>query len=104
MNFDAEGDAAWQGGWTIFYWAWWIAYGPFVGLFVTRISNGRSIRQVIFGMLIYLCLMAEAFMGYLLPWGQMSYWGAQVIISLFGAVPFIMALGSSFQSGLISQI
>ena len=42
----------------------------------------------IFGMLIYLCLMAEAFFGYLLPWGQMSYWGAQVIISLFGALPF----------------
>ncbi|MCG8465380.1 MAG: cytochrome bc complex cytochrome b subunit, partial [Xanthomonadales bacterium] len=43
----------------------------------------------IFGMFIYLLLMAEAFMGYVLPWGQMSYWGAQVIISLFGAVPKI---------------
>ncbi|POF59201.1 cytochrome b, partial [Vibrio vulnificus] len=43
----------------------------------------------IFGMLIFLVLMAEAFMGYLLPWGQMSYWGAQVIISLFGAIPVI---------------
>lgn len=43
----------------------------------------------IFGMLIYLALMAEAFMGYLLPWGQMSYWGAQVIISLFGAIPVV---------------
>ena len=43
----------------------------------------------IFGMIIYVCLMAEAFMGYLLPWGQMSYWGAQVIISLFGAIPGI---------------
>ena len=42
----------------------------------------------IFGMLIYLCLMAEAFLGYLLPWGQMSYWGAQVIVNLFAAVPF----------------
>jgi ubiquinol-cytochrome c reductase cytochrome b subunit len=40
-------------------------------------------------MLIYLCLMAEAFFGYLLPWGQMSYWGAQVIVNLFSAVPFI---------------
>ena len=40
------------------------------------------------GMFIYVILMAEAFMGYLLPWGQMSYWGAQVIISLFGAIPF----------------
>ena len=43
----------------------------------------------IFGCMIYLALMAEAFFGYLLPWGQMSYWGAQVIINLFGAVPFI---------------
>ena len=41
------------------------------------------------GMLIFLCLMAESFFGYLLPWGQMSYWGAQVIISLFGAIPGI---------------
>lgn len=45
----------------------------------------------IFGMCIYLALMAEAFMGYLLPWGQMSYWGAQVIISLFSAIPVIGA-------------
>ena len=51
----------------------------------------RKPRELVwtFGMLIYLALMAEAFMGYLLPWGQMSYWGAQVIISLFGAIPFI---------------
>ncbi|MEL7536002.1 MAG: cytochrome bc complex cytochrome b subunit [Pseudomonadota bacterium] len=43
----------------------------------------------IIGMLIFLVLMAEAFMGYLLPWGQMSYWGAQVIVSLFGAIPVV---------------
>lgn len=43
----------------------------------------------LFGMLIYLCLMAEGFMGYVLPWGQMSYWGAQVIVSLFGAIPVV---------------
>lgn len=43
----------------------------------------------IFGMLIFVVLMAEAFMGYVLPWGQMSYWGAQVIISLFGAIPVV---------------
>ena len=43
----------------------------------------------IFGCAIFLCLMAEAFMGYLLPWGQMSYWGAQVIVNLFAAVPFV---------------
>jgi ubiquinol-cytochrome c reductase cytochrome b subunit len=43
----------------------------------------------IFGVIIYLSLMAEAFFGYLLPWGQMSYWGAQVIVNLFSSVPFI---------------
>ena len=43
----------------------------------------------ILGMFTYLALMAEAFLGYLLPWGQMSFWGAQVIISLFGAIPFV---------------
>ena len=43
----------------------------------------------IFGVLIYLTLMGEAFFGYLLPWGQMSFWGAQVIVNLFGTIPFI---------------
>jgi len=43
----------------------------------------------IIGVIIYLCLMAEAFFGYLLPWGQMSYWGAQVIVNLFSSIPFI---------------
>jgi ubiquinol-cytochrome c reductase cytochrome b subunit len=43
----------------------------------------------IFGMVIYFALMGEAFFGYLLPWGNMSYWGAQVIVSLFGAIPYV---------------
>ena len=43
----------------------------------------------LFGVAIFLCLMAEAFFGYLLPWGQMSYWGAQVIVNLFGAIPLV---------------
>ncbi len=51
----------------------------------------RKPRELIwiFGCAIFLALMAEAFMGYLLPWGQMSYWGAQVIVNLFSAIPFI---------------
>jgi ubiquinol-cytochrome c reductase cytochrome b subunit len=51
----------------------------------------RKPRELLwlFGVLIYLCMMAEAFFGYLLPWGQMSYWGAQVIVNLFGAIPII---------------
>jgi ubiquinol-cytochrome c reductase cytochrome b subunit len=54
-------------------------------------GSHRKPRELlwIFGVLIYLCLMGEAFFGYLLPWGQMSFWGAQVIVNLFGTVPFI---------------
>ena len=51
-------------------------------------QNPRELLWI-FGFLIYLCLMAEAFFGYLMPWGNMSYWGAQVIVSLFGAIPWI---------------
>jgi ubiquinol-cytochrome c reductase cytochrome b subunit len=60
----------------------------FRGLLYGSYQKPRELVWV-FGMLIYLALMAEAFTGYLLPWGQMSYWGAQVIISLFGAIPVI---------------
>lgn len=63
MNTWTDGftESAFVENWTIFYWAWWIAYGPFVGLFVTRISRGRTIRQVIFGMLGYGSLGAAMF-------------------------------------------
>jgi ubiquinol-cytochrome c reductase cytochrome b subunit len=54
-------------------------------------GSHRQPRELIwiFGVLIYLCLMAEAFFGYLLPWGQMSFWGAQVIVNLFSTIPLI---------------
>jgi ubiquinol-cytochrome c reductase cytochrome b subunit len=60
----------------------------FRGLIYGSFKKPRELIWI-FGMIIYVALMAEAFMGYLLPWGQMSYWGAQVIISLFGAIPGI---------------
>lgn len=60
----------------------------FRGLMYGSYQKPRELVWIL-GMLIYLVLMAEAFMGYVLPWGQMSYWGAKVIISLFGAIPYI---------------
>jgi choline/glycine/proline betaine transport protein len=51
QTFNAEGDAAWQGGWTIFYWGWWISWAPFVGMFIARISRGRTIREFMFGVM-----------------------------------------------------
>ena len=84
-------------------WGWLIRYmhstGASAFFLVVYIHMFRGImygsykkpRELVWllGMLIYLVLMAEAFMGYVLPWGQMSFWGAKVIISLFGAVPYI---------------
>ncbi|MFT4266488.1 MAG: cytochrome bc complex cytochrome b subunit [Xenophilus sp.] len=60
----------------------------FRGLLYGSYRKPRELVWV-FGCAIFLCLMAEAFMGYLLPWGQMSYWGAQVIVNLFSAIPFV---------------
>jgi len=60
----------------------------FRGLLYGSAQKPRELVWLL-GMLIYLVLMAEAFMGYVLPWGQMSFWGAKVIISLFGAIPMI---------------
>jgi ubiquinol-cytochrome c reductase cytochrome b subunit len=82
-------------------WGWWIRYmhstGASAFFIVVYLHMYRALmygsykapRELIWliGMLIYFTLMGEAFFGYLLPWGQMSYWGAQVIISLFGALP-----------------
>ena len=47
-----EGEANWQSSWTVFYWAWWISWSPFVGVFVARISRGRTIREFILGVLL----------------------------------------------------
>ena len=84
-------------------WGWLVRYMHSTGassffivvyLHMTRAllyGSYRKPRELVwlFGVGIFLCLMAEAFFGYLLPWGQMSYWGAQVIVNLFGAIPFI---------------
>ena len=84
-------------------WGWLVRYMHSTGasaffivvyLHMTRAllyGSYRKPRELIwlFGVAIFLCLMGEAFFGYLLPWGQMSYWGAQVIVNLFGAIPFI---------------
>ncbi len=84
-------------------WGWWIRYmhstGASAFFVVIYLHMFRALlygsykkpRELLWltGMVIYFSLMGEAFFGYLLPWGQMSFWGAQVIISLFGAIPII---------------
>lgn len=50
-TFNDGGNAKWQGGWTIFYWGWWISWAPFVGMFIARISRGRTIREFMVGVM-----------------------------------------------------
>ena len=52
QTFNDKGAAAWQGGWTIFYWGWWISWAPFVGMFIARISRGRTIREFMLGVML----------------------------------------------------
>jgi ubiquinol-cytochrome c reductase cytochrome b subunit len=65
-----------------------VYFHMFRGLIYGSYQKPRELVWIL-GVMIFLVLMAEAFLGYVLPWGQMSYWGAQVIINLFGTVPFI---------------
>ncbi|AET66114.1 choline/carnitine/betaine transport [Desulfosporosinus orientis DSM 765] len=58
-----ETNPGWVGGWTIFYWAWWVAWGPFVGAFIARISRGRSVREFILGVVIAPTLMSFIWVG-----------------------------------------
>ena len=51
QTFNEEGNAAWQSGWTIFYWGWWMSWAPFVGMFIARISRGRTIREFMVGVM-----------------------------------------------------
>jgi len=52
VGYEQFGDGEWQKSWTLFYWAWWIAWSPFVGMFIARISRGRTIREFVLGVLL----------------------------------------------------
>jgi choline/glycine/proline betaine transport protein len=54
MSFWTEtfNDNGWQNGWTVFYWGWWVSWAPFVGIFIARISRGRTVREFILGVLL----------------------------------------------------
>lgn len=94
-------DSTWVGSWTIFYWAWWISWSPFVGLFIARVSRGRTIREFILGTVLAPSLAAflwfSIFGGsalYMEIWQQVPIAAAvkadaaTAIFTMFGAMPF----------------
>ncbi|UTW06300.1 BCCT family transporter [Pseudomonas benzenivorans] len=60
---EEEGPAAWQNGWTVFYWGWWLSWAPFVGLFIARISRGRTLREFVIGVLCVPTFIIFVWMG-----------------------------------------
>ncbi|MFK0868110.1 choline BCCT transporter BetT [Pseudomonas aeruginosa] len=78
------GPSNWLGSWTVFYWAWWIAWAPFVGLFIARISRGRTIREFVFGVLF-------------IPLGFTLAW-----MSIFGNSALEQALGGASELGRVA--
>jgi len=85
MSFWTEtfNDAGWQNGWTVFYWGWWVSWAPFVGIFIARISKGRTVREFVFGVL-------------LLPTALTFLW-----MSAFGGTALSLELGEG-TAGVIS--
>lgn len=89
MNFwtDPFTESGFVENWTIFYWAWWIAFAPYIGLFVTRISRGRTLRQVIFGMLV---------------WGSLGSWLFYMIMGNYAL--FLQLSGQLDFAGIMSNV
>jgi glycine betaine transporter len=92
----AFGDREWLGTWTIFYWAWWISWAPFVGTFIARISRGRTIGQFVFGVL-------------LIPSGVSFVWfavlgGAAIDLQLSGTTDLVAAVGQSQELALFTTL
>ena len=74
----------WQGGWTVFYWAWWIAWSPFVGMFIARISKGRTVREFILGVVLIPTLLSFFWMS---VFGGSAIWlQAGGVSDIYGAV------------------
>jgi choline/glycine/proline betaine transport protein len=89
------GDADWRGGWTIFYWAWWIAWAPFVGTFVARISRGRTVREFVLGVLLVPSVVSFA-------WFTVFGWSA---IQLEGEAPGIaLAVQENVATGVYALL
>ena len=93
---DSEPERQWQSWWTIFYWGWWIAWCPFVGLFIARVSKGRTIRQFCFCVLLVPTSVVVLWMG--------VFGGAAVGVDLFNDAGVVDAVNADYASGVFQTI
>ncbi|NVJ58756.1 MAG: BCCT family transporter [Gammaproteobacteria bacterium] len=89
-------EAKWQGSWTVFYWAWWIGWSPFVGVFIARISKGRTFKEFILGVLLVPSLMTFLWMS--------GFGGSGIYSALFGDGKIIEAVNNDYAMSLFAML
>ena len=93
---DPDPESQWQGWWTIFYWGWWIAWAPFCGIFIARISKGRTIRQFVLGVLITPTLLAAIWIT--------IFGNTAMFLELFGDGGVVAAVNQDTTTALFATI
>jgi len=89
-------DSNWQGSWTVFYWAWWISWSPFVGMFIARISKGRTVREFILGVMIVPTLLSFFWMS--------VFGGAAIWLQASGAADIMGAVNENVATALFAML
>lgn len=89
-------DTNWQGGWTVFYWAWWIAWSPFVGMFIARVSKGRTVREFLLGVIIVPSLLSFVWMS--------VFGGAAISLQASGTADIAAAVKANVSTALFSML
>ena len=89
-------DSNWQGGWTVFYWAWWISWSPFVGMFIARVSKGRTVREFILGVMIVPTLLSFIWMS--------VFGGAALSLEMSGTVDLVAAVKADVSTSLFAML
>ncbi|MGM0443854.1 MAG: BCCT family transporter [Fibrobacterota bacterium] len=89
-------DSNWQGGWTIFYWAWWISWSPFVGMFIARVSKGRTVREFIISVMLIPTLLSFIWMS--------VFGGSAIHLEAAGIVDITAAVNSDVSTALFVML
>ncbi len=89
-------DSNWQSSWTVFYWAWWISWSPFVGMFIARISKGRTVREFIFGVILIPTLLSFIWMS--------VFGGSAIHLQLSGAADIVAAVKANVSTALFEML
>jgi choline/glycine/proline betaine transport protein len=89
-------DTNWQGSWTVFYWAWWISWSPFVGMFIARVSKGRTVREFIFGVMVVPTILSLVWLS--------AFGGAALNLEVTGAVDLVSAVNADVATALFVML